>query len=464
MTLWQKKVKTTTPHKLTDGKLHYSNLFDFNTTRWVRPLEGIITILKEQEPKVSMRCTMINAYNHLLQMVRDQLRDPASLPNFMSEPCINDNMDKEQVERAKVQVENNAEHQRDKVTRKIDILQGDIKNAKAHMVWGGEKDSQHKSNLEYQEEYEGQTVPHPNEAMKKFLHSDYAIQMEKQILLFGKSKELLTRWQLKEINRYLILRLLGRNGHRKDSLTNFRMEDWYLRKPNAVCPFDEHDKANIGIYNMNLDTSVINYDKIKGEIVHIRFHKTCHKFELYLFFTLTDMTLLKHYEVARATYMASIGKSATDIETPFFINSYGGPALSKNQIVYMEHFNREVDIPRSRSHLFRKMFVDFAFNHNEGELREQEKFAMCHSTDTAEESYLGPASKMRMALNVTTKWRQNFDGDSETTEKVLHVMDPEHIERERKGKQEARKRCQDLRLQQRALQDKAKPITKNKPH
>ena len=79
---------------------------------------------------------------------------------------------------------------------------------------------------------------------------------------------------------------------------------------------------------------------IKGDVVTIEFHKTGHKFTLYLFLTEIDVKFCQLYVIIREKYLNSIGRDPMELSEAFFVNSMGQPALGPKVPIWMEDFNR----------------------------------------------------------------------------------------------------------------------------
>ena len=295
-------------------------------------------------------------------MVWTELRNPRTKPLYKRQFYRTEGMTDAEEEAEKVKIDEEAEDKMTRIKNYIKDMDFEIVDKKPFRKWEGEKQGQRQITREYCENFLGQKVPQSDVVIPKFLKSQYATDMQNLIIKSATEEHIISRRELTLIIRYLVIRIICRNSHRKDVVANLSMGEWFQRKRHVSNP---------------------SAPSIKGDIIKVTFHKTGHKYVGYLFLTEIDLTFLHLYVKIRENYLTSIGENPMALSQAFFINSKGEPALAGQVPVYLEDFNREAGITGNGAHMFRRMFTDFTYNHENGALREEEAFAACHSKDIA---------------------------------------------------------------------------------
>ena len=162
-------------------------------------------------------------------------------------------------------------------------------------------------------------------------------------------------------------------------------------------------QADPGIPDDDREFDKEEFQLHQGIAVPIPYHKTGHKYTIWLWFSQVEAYYLRMYESITAKFCQArninlLPNGKVDPDSPFFIDGKGRPTVHTNMAPLDFHdFAESAGIAGATSYTFRKMFSGLLLAQQDLTLREAEEWTMGHAPQTAINSYQDALTKKLMA-------------------------------------------------------------------
>ena len=141
------------------------------------------------------------------------------------------------------------------------------------------------------------------------------------------------------------------------------------------------------------------FDLLQGIAIPIPYHKTGHKYTIWLWFSQVEAVYLTMYESIASKYCKArklnlLEDGEIDPDSPFFIDRKGRPTIHTNMFpLDFSDFARCAGIQSATSYIFRRMFSGLLLAQEDMALREAEEWTMGHAPTTAKTAYQDALTK-----------------------------------------------------------------------
>ena len=306
-----------------------------------------------------------------------------------------------------------------------DILRN-LNPSKLHKQFTAQKKHLTEERADYRATHEGQKLPDPKMAIQAYFDSEPTRALYRQLEVDFYKKRVLKELQMSGLSRKYLKRLFARMGIRLQVFGSTLTRKKFFDAVDIAASFpyvrpDQNSGLNPRYINNQLAEDMPLYvrenpyqndpgdpndprqredwEVQQGIAIPIEYHKTGHKYTIWLWFSQVETYYLRMYESIAANYCLAkkinlLPDGSIDPESPLFINGKGGPTVYTNMFpLDFSDFAMAAGIPSATSYIFRKMFSKLLLAQESLNLREAEEWTMGHAPATAKDSYQDALTK-----------------------------------------------------------------------
>ena len=404
--------------KYYEREIHYDDYLAFGEERFIR-CKNVLTEL-EDLPSGNLGAHAYEGFKLIIQAQLEESRKDKNEAKFKAEIQGWETFDPLVL---KAKCHKRAEAMR----REAHDLLSEMKSTKPHGQFDRKQKIQTETRARDKEQQEGFKLLDPAEVIPKYLMNEDVKSVEKHLIDCATKKILPSDSDFKEFTNTLLVRLIIKNGKRKQIFVGMTRREFVTAKQKGIkvydlTPADDRElmRGNQNVYNFG-DMGAVRIEEspvdtgdrpsvLEGILLQREVHKTSDKGPATVFLSLPDVMLLDCYHIVAGLYAKSKNLHY-NVDSTLFINLHGNRVADINFTLFCDI----TGYSDYHTHLSRKVYATWMNNQHNMMLREFAAFAANHSVAVQQSTYLGSSSRRLAVICADQFFHRNVAAETVST-------------------------------------------------